>query len=203
MSQENSKQKRRWIARMLGVRAPKALLLAPVLLVPTVLTTSVMETACGQTATATRSISDNESKIDAGFIVRWLDEAAAKATAGDSSASATAFAEALRARKLRGVEDPAVEKRLAEVNQLLIGKGIKKELVQAAINKLGAVKAAPSKAVVSTSAGSPLDRRDQVAALTQAASAALLSGDRAKASQRVLKAEQLRCLGAIATQQCG
>ncbi len=191
MIQENSNQKRRWLKRILSVGAPNALWLAPALLTPIVLTSSTMPAAWGQTPTATRSISDGQATVNAGFIIGWLNHSAEKAQAGDAIAAAKGFAEALRGRKVLGASDPQVEARLKEVEQILLGKGLKPEQIIEASKSLGAMselRGAPS--VAGNNGSSPLDRRDQVAALTEAAARALQSGDRAKAAELVARAEQ-------------
>ena len=191
MSQENSNQKRRWLKRILSVGGPKALWLAPALLTPVIMTSTSVSTARAQT-TETRSISDGQATVNAGFIVGWLNHAAEQAQAGDHAASAKAFAEALRGRKVLGAADSQVESRLKEVEQILLGKGLKPEQIVEAGKSLGPMtdlRNAPSAS--KSSSGSPLDRRDQVASLTQAASQALQAGDRAKALELVARAEQV------------
>ncbi len=89
-----------------------------------------------------------------------------------------------------GAADATVEARLKDVEQVLLGKGLKPEQIAAAVKNLGAVKTAPTKALVSQPGASPLDLRDRVAAMTQEAAQALQSGDRAKAAELIALAEQ-------------
>lgn len=153
MIHEISKQKRLWLKRILSVRAPKALWLAPALLTPVFFTAATPSVAMGQVPEATRSISDSRSQIDAGFVLGWI-EAASRAT--DSEKSARAFAEAIRARKNLGAADPRVESRLKEVEKLLLGRGLKRKNIEEAYAKLGEIQAAPEAVVNSNASGSPV-----------------------------------------------
>jgi general secretion pathway protein D len=150
-----------------------------------------MPVAFGQATNASRSIGDSRAAADPSFIIGWLNHAADQADAGDSAGSAKAFAEALRGRKLMGNTDPQVESRLKEVEQKLLAKGLTPQQIIDASRTLGDINNLQHAPTFVKSGPSPLDRRDQVAALTQAASTALQRGDRVKAQELITRAEQL------------
>ncbi|QDV23121.1 type II secretion system protein GspD [Aureliella helgolandensis] len=147
MSPENSNQKRRWLKQSLWASASKAMWIAPAILSPVLMTAMVPDVTLGQSPTVTRSISDNTPAVDAEFVLGWLNYAVSKSE--DTSVSAKAFAEALRARQAlsgpqRNFFDPRVEARLKEVEGILVSQGMKKKQIEEAVSKLGALAAAPA-----------------------------------------------------------
>lgn len=190
MSQEFTNPKRRWLKRILSVGAPRAWWLAPAFLSPVFITATDIPVAHSQSTNSTRSISDGKATAEPSFIIGWLNHAAEQAQAGNNAGAAKGFAEALRGRKLMGSADAQVEARLKEVEQTLIAKGLTPEQVIEASKSLGDVNNLQHAPTFVKNGPSPLDRRDQVASLTQAAAHALQSGDRAKAAELVVRAEQ-------------
>ncbi len=106
------------------------------------MSTVAPELARGQTP-STRSISDGNSPVSAEFVLGWLDHAARQAAADDAATSAKAFAEALRGRLILGASDPQVEKRLKEVEKILLGKGLTQKQIVDASKTLSAIAPAP------------------------------------------------------------
>jgi general secretion pathway protein D len=159
LSQENSKQKRRWLKRILSARTSTALWLAPALLSPVLTTVSVPLTAIhGQTPSAMQSISDSKLAINVDFVMGWLDYSAKQAEAGNLNASAKAFAEALRGNQAlaqRKETSPLLDAKLKEVTSLLVGKGMSKSMIEDAIGSLGAVSLAPRSQVAAASTQAP------------------------------------------------
>ncbi len=149
MSQVITKQKRLWLGRILGKRAAKAFWLAPALFSPILFTAVESHRALGQVPGATRSITATETKIDTGYVLGWLEYAA---KSEDRQASAMAWVEALRGRKLLGKSEPTIESRVREVEQILAGRGITPEEVQQAVTKLGEIAPAPKPAASNASA---------------------------------------------------
>lgn len=119
--------------------------LAPALLSPVIMLSTASEQVRGQTPLAARSISDSTAAINDQFVLDWLNYAASKA--GDVQASASAFTEALRARQMIERQDKKiderVQERLVQVAKLLESQGVKPSDIQAAIGKMGEMKAAP------------------------------------------------------------
>src|SRR5690606_36676523 len=93
LSQDNAKQKRRWLKRILGVGASTALWLAPTLL-PMVVTTAGAVPAYGQAAGA---VAAGAPKVNAALVLGWLAHAEVRACANDIDGAAYSFASALRA----------------------------------------------------------------------------------------------------------
>lgn len=148
MSQEFCTQKRRWLKRILSARAPSALLLAPVLLSPVLTTAVVSDLAYCQAPAAASSgaagpTSESAPKVDQAFVLGWLEYAAQRAEKQDLPKAAQAWAEVLRGRKILPSTDEKVEKRLKEVQSLLLSKGMTKAQIADAINGLGALSYAP------------------------------------------------------------
>ncbi len=143
MSQENSKQKRRWLKRILSARASTALWLAPALLSPVFTTTVVPSVSHGQTPNASRSITDNDSSVTVEYVLGWLEHSRKQAEVGDLTGSAKSFAEALRGRQLLKVPDTKLETRLKEVETFVVSQGMTKSKIVDAIGSLGALATAP------------------------------------------------------------
>ncbi len=148
MSQDNSKQKRRWLKRILSARTSTALWLAPALLSP-VFSTAVLPhgAALGQAPSAVQSITDATPTVNVDFVLGWLDYSAKRAEAGDLDGSAKAFAEALRGRQSlaqRNETSAKLDTRLKEVEALVVGKGMTKSKIVDAIGSLGALANAPT-----------------------------------------------------------
>ncbi len=161
MSQDNSKQKRRWLKRILSARTSTALWLAPALMSP-VFTTGVIPIgrAHSQTPAAVQSISDASSTVTVDFVIGWLEHSAKQAEAGDLNSSAKAFAEALRGRQAFNASranqtDDKLEARFKEVEAFVIRKGLTRSKIVDAIGSLGAVVAAPGTTVAASSARTP------------------------------------------------
>ncbi len=153
MSQDNSKQKRRWLKRILSARTSTALWLAPALMSP-VFTTGVIPygRAYSQTPAAVQSITDTNPTITVDFVVGWLEHSARQAEAGDLNSSAKSFAEALRGRQAfntsrKNQTDEKLETRFKEVETFVVRKGLTRSKIVDAIGSLGAVVAAPGTSV--------------------------------------------------------
>ncbi len=175
MSQENSKQKRRWLKRILSARTSTALWLAPALLAP-VFTTGVIPsgTVHSQTPNAVQSITDANPTVNVDFVLGWLEHSAKQAEAGDLNASAKAFAEALRGRQAlneRNEKSDKLEARLKEIESFVVSKGMTKAKIVDAIGSLGALTTAPgnkSAVAVAASQTSPLRGPGTTAPIVQA-----------------------------------
>ncbi len=153
MSKDITNRKRRWLAALISVATPKASWLVPALLAP------AMAVGLANTAFAQSPIAPSNNtqplnaapQVNADLVLRWLDTANEKATAGDLKSSAGAFAEALRGRQSLGAADARVESRLKEVEKILLAKGIKKQQIIDAIAALGPVAASqPAKPATQT-----------------------------------------------------
>lgn len=152
MSQEISKQKRRWLKRILRSRYSPTLWLAPALLSPVLATAVVPDSAYGQAPTASRSINDANTPVNVDYVIGWLELAAKQAQAGDMAPCAKSFAEALRGRSMLATEDAQVEARFLEVEKLVVSKGMRKQQIVDAIGNLGALQPAPKSATGSAPA---------------------------------------------------
>ena len=145
MSQENCKQKRRWLKRILGARSTTALWLAPALLSPA-LSLTVLPSISGyaQAPTVAQSASVATPTVNVEFVMGWLEHSAKQAEAGDLTGSAKSFAEALRGRQLLKDKNEKLEARLKEVETLVVSKGMTKSKIVDAIGTLGALATAPA-----------------------------------------------------------
>jgi general secretion pathway protein D len=156
LSQENCKQKRRWLKRILGARSTTALWLAPALLSPA-LSMTVLPSASGyaQAPNVVQATSVATPTVNVEFVTGWLEYAAKQAEAGDLSGSAKSFAEALRGRQLLKVKDEKLEARVKEVEALVVSKGMTRSKIVDAIGSLGALAAAPKSPLAKSSMGQP------------------------------------------------
>ncbi len=159
MSQDISKQKRRWLAALISVARPNAVWLIPAILSPVIATAQVGNTVAQSVPTnpVTTSQPANPT-VTADFVLSWLSAANERVATNDMKSTATAFAEALRGRQLLGAPDARVEARLREVDKSLLAAGIKKQQIVDAINELGPVGALPANGVkpaLSTTAAQP------------------------------------------------
>ncbi|GIX00730.1 MAG: hypothetical protein KatS3mg111_4062 [Pirellulaceae bacterium] len=145
MSQEKSQEKRRWLKRILSLGVPNAMWLAPALLSPVLWSAPLAQPGHGQTGASTQSVGDSVAKPHGERVTAWLDYAV---SASDNDKAATAFAHALRERQQLPSRDEAIEKRLKEVEAILLQRGVRREQVVAALNSLPA-------ATVQTAAATP------------------------------------------------
>ena len=146
MSQDNSNQKRRGLGSVLSVGKYKAGWLALASLCPVAGTGWLASQAVAQAPQATRSISDQTGAavtIDGEFVLSWLNHAQRLAESNQLPAAATAFAEALRGRKLLPTPDARVEQRLREVANTLAERKITPAQVTAAHDLLGSPRLVP------------------------------------------------------------
>lgn len=160
MNQEISIQ-RRWLTALASVTKPKAVWLAPVVLSPVLAgawinqATAQINQPSAQTVAAVAP-SNTSSTINPNFILQWLDAASSDVSKGNVQGASSAFAEALRARKVVGTGDAQVEKRLKEVEGLLVGKGVKQQQIVDAIKQLGPMGRLPASGSTQAAVAQPV-----------------------------------------------
>jgi len=158
LSQETTKLKRRWLARLLRGSA-SALWMAPALLAPVIMTAATDE-ALGQAPVTPASAitappqaaTPQTAAVTDQFVLDWLNYAAANTK--DIKVASQAYTEALRGRKLMKVQgkdlNGRVEERLKQVQSQLLKVGVTPKHIEEAALKLGPVVAAPRIAPVQT-----------------------------------------------------
>ncbi len=145
MSQDISKQKRRWLAALISVARPNVAWLFPAILSP-VFATAIVSNSFAQTLPPLPATSSQPAtpQVNADLVLSWLETANQRAAAKDVKSAATAFAEALRGRQVLGAADPRIEARLREVEKTLLTAGVNKQQIVDALSSLGPVGTKPA-----------------------------------------------------------